>query len=153
MRNTSLCRACSLARTNIVCCIQHGFVQYNGMAPTKPMVAIRALHAVEPGTFDRHQEHKRWCSLCFSLASFQCATLQNDEFQGCGMRLCGPCYRCWHLEFHCDMDAMIAAYDARPKVRDTIWDPSEVVIRADVGLLAKNSLLAKNFRRYKELGS
>lgn len=100
------------------------------------------------------QQLSRWCTMCFSPATYACCTRQlslltekensgNEEIDGCGLRLCTSCETKLREVFGGDVDTMAATLDQENKVKE---DDQELYgkIRADVGLLRRDGILMRN---------
>jgi hypothetical protein len=109
-----------------------------------------------------HHELQRWCSMCFSPATFICCARQFSlfssadeevEIEGCGLRLCASCEVILRELFAGDSSAMAAAMDMEPKAE---VGQEEVVgrqVRADVGFLSREGLLMKALEYDMEQGA
>jgi hypothetical protein len=94
----------------------------------------------------------RWCSFCFSPATHACCApnysmLSEDEneeeIDGCGLKLCAGCEVKLKEVFDGDSSVMAATLDFEPKARAEEMEMGSVV-RADVGFLSRQGLLMKN---------
>ncbi|KAF2190865.1 hypothetical protein K469DRAFT_486778, partial [Zopfia rhizophila CBS 207.26] len=148
---TRMCQFCSMSRVQIMICETHE------LKPLEDLDldfddAVNGLIAVEPRSDAMKYQLQRWCSMCFSLATFICCTLQpslitkegeggEEEaiLDGCGLCLCDKCEVRLREEFGGDSSEMATAIDKEPKAREDQEDL--VVVRADVGFLMKEGLL------------
>lgn len=161
---TIMCRQCINHRLQIMCCPDH-IVQplLLDEEALDHEIAAEALMCLSSGASEIPYELQRWCTMCFSLATYRCCTPQpfvdtdpNDEDQmemdGCGLRLCDRCAQELEQVYHNKLEDMIIAFDKKPKPKDHQEEEDEVpeadvsdegTVRADVGLLDVNGLLMK----------
>lgn len=91
----------------------------------------------------------RWCSMCFSPAVFACCKRQSslvsedDEIDGCGLRLCAACEIRLRETFEGDISAMATTLDGEDKAKEDDEDLHGKV-RADVGFLNADGILMNN---------
>lgn len=100
------------------------------------------------------EQLKRWCSMCFSPASFTCCTRQASlfstddeeiEIDGCGLKLCTGCEIKLRVNFEGDSSLMASTLDHEGKATgDDEYSDEVMVVRADVGFLSKEGLLMKS---------
>ncbi|KAI4666315.1 uncharacterized protein J4E79_002352 [Alternaria viburni] len=138
-------------RVQIVACpgheIQHIFP--NGMTPDFDQTAADLLDSAETST-GVQQQLQRWCSMCFTPATFTCRTHQislfDQEIEGCGLRLCIGCQVRLTQKFNNDSSIMAETLDLEPKASaDEDMDPeNSMVVRADVGFLCQEGLLMRS---------
>ena len=152
---STMCQQCTIGRVQIIHCPSHDIqpIQDEGTAFDFESTFNELLEA-QPGSSEMNHQLQRWCSMCFSVATFQCASAQPSLFadddetamvKGCGLRLCGTCETRFREEFEGDCDAMAAALDKEPKAKEgEDTDGGAVVVRADVGLLKRDGLLIRN---------
>jgi hypothetical protein len=152
---TVICEACTLARLQMIACEDHDIQPLAREEDLPDMeTAAGLLIAAEPHSYDMHQQLQRWCSMCFSLATFQCCTVQpslgaedGDEIstlEGCGLRFCNACEVRFREEFHSNSQEMAAAFDQVPKAKGAKDEEMIGQVRADVGFLSGKGLLMKN---------
>tara|TARA_R110002003_G_scaffold191_14_gene14804 strand:- start:370 stop:1917 length:1548 start_codon:yes stop_codon:yes gene_type:complete len=160
---TTMCAKCTIGRAQIVSCEQHDIrpVYDDDTAPDFDDVFADLLIA-EEGSALMHHELQRWCSMCFSPATFICCARQFSlfasadeevEIEGCGLRLCASCEVILRELFAGDSSAMAAAMDMEPKAE---VGQEEVVgrqVRADVGFLSREGLLMKALEYDMEQGA
>jgi hypothetical protein len=143
----------STGRLQIVSCpaheLQHIFP--NGASPNFEGAFADLLEAAEIST-GIQQQLERWCSFCFTPATFVCRTSQvsllDEQIQidGCGLRLCIGCQIKLTEQFNGDSSLMAEILDHEPKAgSDDDMDPEKgMAVRADVGLLCNGGLLINN---------
>ncbi|KAF3008941.1 hypothetical protein E8E13_011364 [Curvularia kusanoi] len=146
---TTMCGDCSMLRLQILVCDGH-IMECLPEANTDHDALGDELVAAEQGEETRYQL-SRWCSLCFSPASFGCSTLQadisthgEDKIAGCHLRLCLACEVALRERFGGNFDAMVMELDAQPKISeadDKLDRDLEGRARADVGFLRQDGLL------------
>lgn len=152
---TRMCHPCTTQRFRIAYCSSHDI---------KPLAEADNVMDFESVTNDllsteagpgMESELRRWCSLCFSVAKFGCASAQpalsSEEGEreinitGCGLRLCERCEDRLKQAFAGNMDLMVDAMDQESKIGiRTRNEDVEGIARADVGLLRKGGLLVRN---------
>jgi hypothetical protein len=151
---TVICSACIMTRVQIINCAYPGhsvqpIITDTNLANDQDE-AMTALIEAQPGSDEYFYQLQRWCSMCFSLASFKCCNEQaaltdGEVIEGCGLRLCGACHTRFREEFNLDSSAMAAALELEPK-----WKNEEDAnkhanpARADVGFLVKAGHLMNN---------
>ncbi|KAI4933424.1 uncharacterized protein J4E92_003090 [Alternaria infectoria] len=148
---TTMCQDCTMSRVQIVACegheIQHIFP--NGMTPDFDQTAADLLDSAETPA-GCQQQLQRWCSMCFTPASFTCRTHQtslfDQEIEGCGLKLCIGCQVRLTQKFNNDSSLMAETLDLEPKASaDEDMDPeNSMVVRADVGFLCQEGLLMRS---------
>ncbi|KAI4944799.1 hypothetical protein J4E91_008486 [Alternaria rosae] len=154
---TTMCQDCTMRRVQIVACegheIQHIFP--NGMTPDFDQTATDLLESAETSA-GVQQQLQRWCSMCFTPATFACRTHQislfDQEIEGCGLRLCIGCQIRLTQQFNNDSSLMAETLDREPKASaDEDIDPeNNMVVRADVGLLCQQGLLMRSLAHEAE---
>ncbi|KAI4702582.1 hypothetical protein J4E81_002947 [Alternaria sp. BMP 2799] len=140
-----------MGRVQIVACegheIQHIFP--NGMTPDFDQTAADLLESAETPA-GCQQQLQRWCSMCFTPATFTCGTRQvslfDQEIEGCGLKLCIGCQVRLTQKFNNDSSVMAETLDLEPKASaDEDMDPeNSMVVRADVGFLCQEGLLMRS---------
>ncbi|KAI4646303.1 uncharacterized protein J4E78_009225 [Alternaria triticimaculans] len=138
-------------RVQIVACggheIQHIFPI--GMTPDFDQTAADLLESAETPA-GCQQQLQRWCSMCFTPATFTCSTRQtslfDQEIEGCGLKLCIGCQVRLTQKFDNDSSLMAETLDLEPKASaDEDMDPeNSMVVRADVGFLCQEGLLMRS---------
>ena len=140
-------------RVQIISCEDH-HLQHLFPGDTKPDfedVMKSMLEAEDP--VEIKQQLQRWCSMCFSPATFTCCRRQVSllspedaevEIKGCGLKLCTECERKLREEFEGDSCVMAAALDLEGKLKEEDEDMKGTVVRADVGFLSRDGLLMRN---------
>ncbi|KAF1929151.1 uncharacterized protein M421DRAFT_100320 [Didymella exigua CBS 183.55] len=156
---TMMCRECTNHRVQIVACAGHEFEQQVDAAVDHDVLAD-GLNEVEPGGADVQYQLQRWCSLCFSPASYGCCKVQLDitgqeemEVTGCHLRLCFACEHSLREDYGGDFDQMVTQMDSKPKISEA----DEILEReirgkprADVGFLQVNGLLMRTVMAMEE---
>lgn len=154
---TTICEQCITSRVQVVYCPDPGHV----IEPIDDSTAINdhdnamdALIEAKTGSTEYFYQLQRWCSMCFSLASFKCCNEQpslsgnsTEEVMqdGCGLRLCVSCETRLREEFEGETSALAAALDVEPKWREDDNERKDNPPRADVGFLVKDGLLMETF--------
>lgn len=151
---TQMCEGCTISRIQTVVCPSHELQSMFDDEMTQIVdTAVDELMLAEPGSSEMQFQLQRWCSMCFSLATFGCATLQpslcgedETEIVGCGLRLCRQCEVTLKEGFDGDVDLMASAMEQLPKMNEA--DAQRGVLyartRADVGFLRKDGLLMRH---------
>jgi hypothetical protein len=160
---TTMCQQCTFHRLQIMTCSEHTIQPMDLVQDQLDYsIAVENLISIQGGTEEMQHELRRWCSLCFSLATHGCCTPQpsinadEDEvdplmMDGCGFRLCGRCAQKFDQIYQNDLHSMATALDKEPKPtlaeadeEDSEGDLSDQgTVRADVGLLRVDGLLMK----------
>ncbi|KAF2105341.1 hypothetical protein BDV96DRAFT_592623 [Lophiotrema nucula] len=150
--NTYMCQQCVMDRVQVMFCPGHEIKTLDNGEQDFDQAAADLMEA-EPATPMLRFQLQRWCSMCFSLAAYQCCAAQPDlmgaseegeaMLNGCGLRLCASCECKLRKDFGCECDAMAATLDKEPKMRAKTKDGT-IVTRADVGFLTKEGLLMRN---------
>ncbi|KAH7090744.1 hypothetical protein FB567DRAFT_590124 [Paraphoma chrysanthemicola] len=150
---TTMCQTCSMGRAQIVSCDQHDIRRVYADDTTPHFDDLIAeLLCAEPGSHFLHSQLQRWCSMCFSPATFICCTPQPSlisdgeeevELEGCGLRLCVTCEVMLRELFNGDSSEMAAMMDLEPKAKAGEEDVVGRQVRADVGFLSREGLLMK----------
>lgn len=153
---TTMCSECTLNRLQIIACPTHNIQQiYHASKTLDADTAAEELMLAEPRSATMQHQLQRWCSMCFSIATFKCCTAQpslsgadDDEcettLEGCGLRLCVQCEMKLRLEFQGNSHNMVAVLELAPKAQEGEESIEEPAIRADVGFLRTDGLLMKN---------
>ena len=147
---TKMCAECTNRRLQTIVCPGHEFEPMTD-ATIDHDVLTEELTKAEAGGADMQYQLQRWCSLCFSPASFGCNTVQPDllgevetEITGCHLRLCVVCERALRADYGGNFDQMVTDLDSKPKISEAdevLGNQIEGRPRADVGLLMQNGLL------------
>jgi hypothetical protein len=149
---TVICSACIMTRVQIIVCAQPGHKMQPIHTDTNVIddqdEAMTALIEAQPGSDEYFYQLQRWCSMCFSLASFKCyneqvALIDEEMTQGCGLRLCDHCETLLQ-EYNGDSSALAAALDKEPKWKEGEEETKDHTPRADVGFLIKDGHLMNN---------
>jgi hypothetical protein len=123
----------------------------DGTAPDNEEV-FSGLLSIEEASPDNQIQLQRWCSMCFTPASFKCCTRQvsmfsgddeDIEIEGCGLRLCNPCEFKLREVFGGDSSVMAETLDHETKPTEQDEELIGQVIRADIGLLGRDGLLMR----------
>ncbi|UPX15847.1 uncharacterized protein EKO05_0006283 [Ascochyta rabiei] len=147
---TVMCYECTQRRLQIIICPRHRFERLAD-ADMDYDTLTDELAGAEPGGADMQYQLQRWCSMCFSPASWGCKTVQTTlhgakevDIEGCHLRLCVACQEALRVEFEDDFDRMATEMDERPKISEAD-EILRVEIkgrpRADVGFLTQGGLL------------
>jgi hypothetical protein len=151
---TVICSACIMIRVQIINCAQPGHkmepINTDTNVTDDHYEAMTALIEAQPGSDEYFYQLQKWCSMCFSLASFKCcneqaALIDGEVTQGCGLRFCGNCETRFRKEFNEDSSIMATALDLEPKWKDEEDAEKQAhPARADVGFLIKDGHLMNN---------
>jgi hypothetical protein len=150
---TRMCAECTNTRLQIMCCPSH---ELERIAPDDAALDFDALAGelmgAKPGSAEVRYQLQRWCSMCFSVATMGCGTLQgavanedDQEIAGCGLRLCDGCAGKLRDEHLWDFNAMADQMDLMPKTSEEDEQSGALLgkARADVGFLSERGLLMK----------
>ncbi|KAL5116239.1 hypothetical protein ACEQ8H_005904 [Pleosporales sp. CAS-2024a] len=152
---TVMCTDCTMARVQINLCENHEFeccFQDDDIQHYE--IIAEDLVSEQCGSGDVRYQLQRWCSLCFSVAKWGCATRQlaltggaddDEERVGCGLRLCGKCLETLRDNYGWSLDDMATAMAMLPKAteNDGRDDALEGKPRADVEYLSTEGLLMR----------
>ncbi|KAF2829626.1 hypothetical protein CC86DRAFT_344135 [Ophiobolus disseminans] len=150
---TQMCTDCTVARLQVICCPNHEFqsVFEGDDAPPDFDAMATEIMTAEPASAEFRYQLQRWCAMCFSAATWGCATVQpslanDEETVGCGLRLCDTCAVTLRDVHDWDLEQMAAEMDWRPKTKEEDEQTGNLAgqARADVGLLRSSGLLMKN---------
>ncbi|KAJ4353121.1 hypothetical protein N0V95_003655 [Ascochyta clinopodiicola] len=147
---TIMCDDCTQHRLQIIICPGHNFGNLAD-ADMDHGTLTNELAEAEPGGADMKYQLQRWCTMCFSPASWACDTLQVSlqgaeevEIEGCNLRLCVTCEKTLQQDFKDDLDRMATEMDKQRKISEAD-EVRGVRIegrpRADVGFLMQVGLL------------
>ena len=156
---TTLCQRCTVSRLQIIVCHAHQLAPLDIDNVAKIFdSATDELLGAEPRSAEFHEQMLRWCSMCFSLATYACCAPQPSLFsqeepgeddggdrnmvEGCGLRLCGRCEKEFREVHRGDLNSMATSYELKPKAKENDED-AERIARADVGLLMNEGLLMR----------
>ncbi|KAF1938120.1 hypothetical protein EJ02DRAFT_32670 [Clathrospora elynae] len=157
---TNMCQTCTMGRVQVIACpahdIQHIYPD-NTISPFED--AFANLLEVAERPIEVHLQLQRWCSMCFSPATFVCCTRQpsllssddeEEKIDGCGIRLCGPCECQLREKFEGDACVMAATLDQVGKAKEGDEEVEGQCIRADVGFLGRDGLLMRSLQHEAE---
>ncbi|KAF2624179.1 hypothetical protein BU25DRAFT_374521 [Macroventuria anomochaeta] len=149
---TTMCTECTNQRLQILICPGHEFERIPD-ATSDYNALTEELAEAETGGADMQYQLSRWCSMCFSPATFGCSTVQPDlcgdeekEIAGCHLRLCTACEKALRIDYGGNFDHMAAVLESQPKISEadeTLGTKIKGRPRADVGLLMENGLLMR----------
>jgi hypothetical protein len=150
---TNMCTACTTNRLQVIVCLSHEFLRLCDDNKTPDFFAIAdELISAEPGSEEVRDQLTRWCSMCFSTATWGCITLQpslvgddDDEIIGCGLKFCNKCYETLRDVYFWDLEALADAMVRMPKTSDDDEQTGELQgkPRVDVDFLRQNGLLMR----------
>ncbi|KAK3709356.1 hypothetical protein LTR37_010917 [Vermiconidia calcicola] len=132
VENTKICSLCTLARLQIVMCEQHEMKPIAGKERDllDMNTALTELLSGSP------KADRKWCSICPSLAQYECCTPSNG-CQGCGLLLCEICTVALAGLYDGDLQNML------PELKDEPTKEKMFGLRADYELLRQDGLLMK----------
>jgi hypothetical protein len=155
---TRVCESCILDRVQIILCPGHEMKRNDCHKSEAELGAAQeALLEAEPGSVSMRTELQRWCSMCFTLATFNCCFVQpsisatDASITGCGLNLCDECEQRLRLEFKNDTHEMATVLDKEPRAKEDDDEAEGMITRADVGFLRKDGLLMRNVERAAEM--
>jgi hypothetical protein len=150
---TTMCLDCTNMRLQVIVCPSHSFQRLSDSDEELDWYAIsEELMSAEPGSAEVRWQLQRWCSMCFSVATYGCATTQralvgedDEELPGCGLRLCESCFETLQGVFGGNVEDMVVEMEKQPKVseEDELTEALEAKPRADVGFLRHDGLLLR----------
>ncbi len=156
MGPTRMCETCTVARLQTLVC-EH---EIHSLADVPSFgqdfdEAVNELLSAEPNSEELQVQLKRWCSMCFSLATHGCCLPQLDlcgeeesTIIGCGLRFCDSCAIKLKEEYVGNVDIMAREMEKLPKPDlDDEHGDLEGNARADVGFLRQSGLLMKSMER------
>jgi hypothetical protein len=155
---TTMCQNCTFTRLQIIACPGHIMQSTLEALATQDFdSAAQELLDAEPRSPTMQYQLQRWCSMCFSLATFKCCTPQpsitgqspdedEDLVDGCGLRLCDRCESEYLNVWEGNFQGMLARLQQEPKAReeDDLGGNEQAIVRADVEFLSMDGLLMKN---------
>lgn len=135
---TRVCTACTMRRLLIIMCESHKMRLITGLNP-ETMDVEGAMSSLFSGAL---RQQDRWCSLCPSLASYECEAassvdLLGHECQGCGLSLCETCMLNLADNHKGDLQQMLSVLKDEPS------DERPLGLRADWSLLKQDGLLMR----------
>jgi len=148
--HTRICYNCTNARFRIYCCCGHGVHTLPGCdeAHGPDLEAEWAAQLRFYQGDDDGCKVEKWCSVCPTLAFYECCTLQetnvtgdpidatSPEAEGCGLLLCYRCGVGLRDEFQGDLQRMLREVDMARY--------SPLGFRADAEFLMEDGLLERN---------
>lgn len=152
--HTRMCETCTITRLQTLVCPKHKIQRIISNGSVQDFYALAdELISAKPGSSEMRRKLQRWCSMCFSEASFGCSSIQPSlhgeeemEIQGCGFKLCDRCETTLREVFNGDADLLASEMEKVPKISmaDERSCQLEGKARADVGFLRKGGLLMNN---------
>ncbi|GAB1727677.1 hypothetical protein NU195Hw_g7379t1 [Hortaea werneckii] len=135
---TRACTACTMRRLLIIMCESHKMRLISGLNP-ETMDVEGAISSLFSGAL---RQQDRWCSVCPSLASYECEAassvdLLGHECQGCGLSLCETCMLNLADKHKGDLQQMLSVLQDEPS------DERPLGLRADWSLLKQDGLLMR----------
>ncbi|EUC35929.1 hypothetical protein COCCADRAFT_89583 [Bipolaris zeicola 26-R-13] len=146
---TSMCRSCAIDRLQIISCDNHNIQRIYPDTVTVEFAQTLDDLLTEEDPATTKKQLLRWCSMCFSPAVLACCKRQSslvsedDEIDGCGLRLCAACEIRLRETFEGDISAMATTLDGEDKAKEDDEDLHGKV-RADVGFLNADGILMNN---------
>ncbi|KAI7133453.1 hypothetical protein KC352_g30889, partial [Hortaea werneckii] len=136
---TRVCTACTMRRLLIIMCESHKMRLIPGLSPEK-MDVEGAISSLFSGAL---RQQDRWCSVCPTLASYECEAassvdLLGHECQGCGLSLCETCMLNLADKHKGDLQQMLNVLKDEPS------DERPLGLRADWSLLKQDGLLMRH---------
>jgi hypothetical protein len=150
---TKMCIDCTNSRLQTIICPRHEYQHLfdDEETPDFGIIANDLLNS-EPGSAGLHYQLRRWCSICFSVATWGCATPQpsltgeeDEVIIGCGLRFCDKCIETLGDVYLWDLEALANFMAKMPKTSEDDEQTGELEgkPRADVGFLQQNGLLMR----------
>ncbi|KAI7536353.1 hypothetical protein KC331_g11529 [Hortaea werneckii] len=135
---TRVCTACTMRRLLIIMCEKHHMRLIPGLSP-ETMDVEGAINSLFSGAL---RQQDRWCSVCPSLASYECKAassvdLLGQECQGCGLSLCETCMLSLADKHKGDLHQMLNVLKDEPSGERPLG------LRADWSLLKQDGLLMR----------
>ncbi|KAI7199341.1 hypothetical protein KC316_g3330 [Hortaea werneckii] len=136
---TRVCTACTMRRLLIIMCEKHQMRLIPGLSP-ETMDVEGAINSLFSGAL---RQQDRWCSVCPSLASYECKAtssvdLLGHECQGCGLSLCETCMLNPADRYKGDLQQMLSVLKDEPSHERPLG------LRADWNLLKQDGLLMRH---------
>jgi hypothetical protein len=147
---TNMCAACTNSRLQVIICPGHEYERMSDDETPEYFAVAGELLDAEPGSAELRYQLQRWCSMCFSVATWGCSTAQpsllsddDAEIVGCGLRFCDKCYETLRDVYFGDLENFADAMAKMPKTSEDDEQTGELEgkPRADVDLLRQNGLL------------
>ncbi|KAI6813823.1 hypothetical protein KC332_g14487 [Hortaea werneckii] len=134
---TRVCTACTMRRLLIIMCESHKMRLMPGLNP-ETMDVEGAISSLFSGEL---RQQDRWCSVCPSLASYECEAASSVDLlghvcQGCGLSLCETCMNLAD-KHRGDLQQMLSVLKDEPS------DERPLGLRADWSLLKQDGLLMR----------
>ncbi|KAI6884660.1 hypothetical protein KC363_g3543 [Hortaea werneckii] len=138
VERTRVCTACTMRRLLIIMCESHKMRLIPGLS-LETMDVEGAIGSLFSGAL---RQQDRWCSVCPSLASYECEAassvdLLGHECQGCGLSLCETCMVNLADKHKGDLQHMLT------DLKDEPSDERPLGLRADWDLLKQDGLLMR----------
>ncbi|KAI6804997.1 hypothetical protein KC332_g14336 [Hortaea werneckii] len=135
---TRVCTACTMRRLLIIICESHKMRLIPGLS-LETIDVEGAISSLFSGAL---RQQDRWCSVCPSLASYECEAassvdLLGHECQGCGLSLCETCMVNLADKHKGDLQQMLT------DLKDEPSDERPLGLRADWDLLKQDGLLMR----------
>ncbi|KAK5116099.1 hypothetical protein LTR85_009381 [Meristemomyces frigidus] len=137
--STRMCTTCTMRRMPIVICPKHEMRPIPGTSLETIDIdgALMALFS------DEEREKDRWCSICPSLATYECETGDSmdalgEPCDGCGLSLCEQCMLNLTGVHDGDLQAMLVELKDEPSAEKPLG------LRADHDLLKQDGLLMRH---------
>jgi hypothetical protein len=149
---TTMCDHCTNTRLQVIVCPEHNYQPMPDEGTTDYFAVAGQLLDAEPGSEELRYQLQRWCSFCFSVATWGCGTRQpslmgadGEEVIGCGLRFCDTCINTLRDEHFWDLENFAEAMDRKPKTSEDDEKTGELEgkPRADVDFLRQNGLLMR----------
>lgn len=150
---TTMCADCTNTRLQVICCPNHEFEALHDQADVLDFNVIGdELISADALSGDVRYQLQRWCSMCFSVATWGCATVQasltgedGENTVGCGLRLCDKCMETLRDEYLWDLEEMAGAMVRMPKTSedDAAAGALQGKPRVDVDFLRTGGLLMR----------
>lgn len=133
--STRMCTTCTMGKMPMVMCPKHVMRPIPGVSPDT-MDMDGALMALFSG---EERKADRWCSICPSLAAYECETENPiDQCDGCGLSLCEQCMLNLTGVYDGDLQSMLLELEDEPSVEKPLG------LRADFELLKQDGLLMRH---------
>jgi hypothetical protein len=161
---TIMCSNCTFARLQVLACPGHAMQRVDDSDTAQDFdAAAEELMEAEPRSEMMQWQLQRWCSMCFSLATFRCCTPQpsitgqgteeeEDQLEGCGLRLCDRCEGELSNTWQGVFADIVVAFDGEKKPsEDDVASDGQASVRADVGFLRLDGFLMKSVEGAEEM--
>lgn len=135
---TRMCMTCTMQRFPVIMCQKHELRPIPGLS----LDAIDVNDAITALFSDESRKEERWCSVCPSLATYECETAGSmdalgNAVDGCGLSLCENCMLGLTGVYDGDLQQMLA------ELKDESSDERPLGLRADFELLKQEGLLVR----------